>query len=204
MTLSEADLGKLVVVCVGARISNVDYEPLQDLLYKVTRRAKAHDRIFDQYTRRNQEISTIISNPSRFQARQAERKFKAINSNATCNLKDSSFEHEHEVRVVLKFGEAVCTESVLEEQQLIDPAHEYHSLLKEKMKFWGLVRSTDLPNYEFANCSNDFIESISIDPRCPKYKREFMESWFANQNIHIDESHCFGYIANAFTVFPEA
>lgn len=186
------DIGKNVIVATRGRISEVEYEHLSEITKKITRRVKAHYRIASRYSRQGRSLPTIGEvNQNYWQREKKRRLITEINS---CNLKDISFQHENEVRAVVRLGEEKCHEYDLTNHEQIS---------KFRLDSWGWVKSETLPEYEFSACPNNFIDTVAIDPRCPLHKARFMEHWFKEKGIRVVKSNCFGYIPNEFEVYPE-
>lgn len=200
LRLREEDLNKSVVVCVEARIAPVDYKSLDVLSSRVQRRLKAFRRIKDRYLREGKELPKPGSIPPKYFERKKQRQI--IKSLKMFSLKDNSFEHEKEVRIVVRLGEEPCDEELLALQGFIETEHPYHSLIKSDLALFGSVKNCNLQEKEFVNCPNDFIENIAIDPRCPAHKEDFMRNWFQDHGIKVVKSNCFGYIPDSFDVFP--
>lgn len=80
----------------------------------------------------------------RYWQREEKRRFNDLR--LTCSLKDSSFEHEAEVRLAVRLGEEKCCSSVFEAQALLDPTHQYHRLVKHEMSFWSFVAGDNYPD----------------------------------------------------------
>ena len=92
-------------------------------------------------------------------------------------LKDEAYEHEDEIRGIVTCGTAIPSGSsgpftFSNSAPWLDGSHVY----------------VDIPD--------GFIESITIDPRCPKHKRETIEKYVSDHNISISISHAFGYLLN--------
>lgn len=85
----------------------------------------------------------------------------------------------------------------------LDPNHGYHPYLKETLNTFDLLKADSIPNYTFPNCPNDFVDTVAIDPRCPKHKAQFMKNWFESKGIQVVKSNCFGYLPDTFEVYPE-
>ena len=201
--VSQSDAEKHVVVASWMGIYPVSYVSLPCLLNKITRRVKAYERIKDRYSRLELDLPGVGNIPARFYKREQQRRL-VVSDNKVCYLKDSSYEHEFEIRAVVRLGESKCDESLLKLRELLDPKHPQHdNLLPYFSEYFGLVEFTQLPRFEFPRCSKIFVQSVKIDPRCPPHKRNFMEKWFRERDIEIEESSCFGYIPKTFTVFPK-
>ena len=71
------------------------------------------------------------------------------------------------------------------------------------MQQFGEVTSLHTPEFDFAPCPADFIESVAIDPRCPPHKSDFMRRWFEQRGIRVVQSKCFGYLADDLDLFSE-
>jgi len=47
-----------------------------------------------------------------------------------------------------------------------------------------------------------FVTEVTIDPRCPQHKEQFMRNYFEDLGIRVVESNCFGHAAGHFVVTP--
>ncbi len=199
--IREEDRGNLVVAAVSGRIAPVTYVSLQSVSSRVSRRLKSRERLAERYARKGLPMPQLNEVSPRYWQREEKRRFNDLR--LTCSLKDSSFEHEAEVRLAVRLGEEKCCSSVFEAQALLDPTHQYHRLVKHEMSFWSFVRKTFLPERESVACPSEFIESVALDPRCPAHKATFMKAWFLAHGIPVVQSTCFGYLPDTFDVFPE-
>lgn len=199
--LTENDLGSRVVVSVSGYIAPVEYASLSWIARKLNRRAKAHRRIASRYAKEGKPMPQLTQIDPRYYQREQQRRFTELRT--TCRLKDTSFQHEAEVRLSIRLGEEACSSHVLEDRALLDPSHQYHELLTENLRAWGFISSVSLPPREFASCSADLIDTVAIDPRCPVHKAEFIRNWFIAQGVAVVESECFGYLPDSFEVYPE-
>jgi hypothetical protein len=197
--LENKDIDRRVVVATSAKITPVIYDELARITKRVSRRREAMRRIEERYSAKGKKLPKIGEVNPRYFVREEQRR---LNVRSSCVLKDKSFEHENEVRLIVGLGEETCTERVLEEQALWDPNHEYHRIAQEFLKYWGFVSTAKLPEREFAPCQQDLVESVAIDPRCPLHKAEFMRNWFELNGINVVDSKCFGYLPSSFQVFP--
>lgn len=199
--LTGDDVGNRVVIATGARIEPVTYASLSDIMFRVNRRAKARIRLHGRYERTGRKMPTPQEINPRYWEREQQRRLSELRT--TCTLKDASFAHEAEVRLTVRLGEEPCHQIVLDrELPLLDPAHEYHTLLASDLKAWGWVKTSSIPEREFAPCAASLIDSVAIDPRCPPHKAAFMRRWFEEHGIAVGNSTCFGYLPDSFSVFP--
>ena len=118
------DLGSYVVAAMHGRIAPVQYESLAAISRKVSRKAEAHRRIELRYKRLNLELPRGVFRGKESMLREHERSISALNG--TCYLKDTSFKHEEEIRVVVRIGMAPCNEKTLEMKDYSAPDHKYH------------------------------------------------------------------------------
>lgn len=88
-------------------------------------------------------------------------------------LKDEAYKHEGEIR-----GVVICS--------LASPSGSTGSFTESAPWLDGDYMYVDIPG--------DFVESVAIDPRCPRYKREIIEEYLRDQNISLDTSRAFGYL----------
>lgn len=198
--LDASRLGKMVVACIGGRIAPVNYESLIDIAKRLTKKAKAHLRIAERYKRQGLPYPSFPSSESNYWRREEVRSLPALKE--TGYLKDLSFKHEEEIRVSVRLGQANCVDKILSYGAQFDPNHASHTLLKYELNAWAHLIPGDVPQREFVDCSDDFIDSVAIDPRCPPHKAAFMRDWFGTNGISIEESNCFGYLPSTFKVFP--
>jgi len=199
--LTEANLNQQVAVSVEGRISPVVYVSLSDICQRIARRRKAYNRLADRYDRKHLPMPYLTDIDPKYLLRQQQRLVPGLGT--TCGLKDQSFKHEAEVRLTVRLGEEKCEPWVLDKRALLDPNHQYHSILKGDLRAWRFVSTLSLPEREFVTCPANLIDTVAIDPRCPTHKADFMRLWFKEHNIPVVESNCFGYIPDSFDVYPE-
>ena len=199
--LAEGDIGAMVVASVVGRISPVKYSSLVAIAKRLTKRVRAQARIATTYQRKGKKFPTLSEVDPQFFVREEQRGFTELKT--TCNLKDDSFEHENEVRLSVRLGETICDARVLDLAQYLDPSQEHHIVLKGDLNAWEFLTKSVVPERVFVATPPEFIESVAIDPRCPKHKADFMRQWFRDRSIRIEESTCFGYLPSQFEVFPE-
>jgi hypothetical protein len=199
--LAASDLGNRVVVAVEGHIAPVQYTDLSWIARKVTRRVKAHRRLALRYTKQGKPLPQLNQIDPRFYEREQQRRL--TDTKTTCRLKDISFQHEAEVRLSVRLGEEVCSPDMLKDRILLDPSHQYHMAMKDRLRAWGFVSSAPLPSREFAPYEGDLIDTVAIDPRCPDHKATFIRQWFMDHGIPVVESKSFGYLSDSFDVYPE-
>ena len=88
-------------------------------------------------------------------------------------LKDEAFKHEGEIRGIVTCGLATPSES--------------------KVPFTDSAPWME-GGHVYVDISANFVESVAIDPRCPRYKREMIEGYLRDHNIPSALSRAFGYI----------
>lgn len=198
---TSSDLDKRVAIAVGATIEPVMYASLSHISARVSRRARARQRLHTQYQQKGLTPPAIDQIDPRYWAREQQRRFAELR--AICRLKDSSLSHEAEVRLNVRLGEETVSPHAFDNQALLDPSLEHHRHLKDILKAWGWVKTIDIPEREFIDCPADLIETIAIDPRCPAHKAHFISSWFRDRGVSVVNSTCFGYLPDSFAVFPE-
>ncbi|MDO8345502.1 MAG: hypothetical protein Q7T48_20030 [Cellvibrio sp.] len=196
--LDENNLGKTLVGSVSGKIFPVRYMSLSYLSRLAQRRARALAKIDKRYE--DLGMSSPVSGGSRraFLRRLDQR----AQLSEIGRLKDISFKHEEEIRLIVRLGEEVCTKFIVDSSRLVDPLHECHLAYKGYMEAWGYVKNTNIPSREFVCCPADLIETVAIDPRCSKHKVDFMNAWFNDHKIKVVKSNCFGYIPDELHVFP--
>ncbi|ASF45016.1 hypothetical protein CEK71_02460 [Methylovulum psychrotolerans] len=204
LNTSLTDSDKHIVFASEAGVYPVSYTSLPNLLKKINRKIKVFERFKARYKQSNPELPGLTEIPRRYYEREKQRNL--ISNTKTCLIKDSSFEHEYEIRALVRLAETKFDKLTLELKKIAeDPKDErHHSLKNHFTEFFGLVKITQLPRFEFAHCSGDFVTAVTIDPRCPSHKRHFMEKWFREKNIPIEDSYCFGYIPDSFSIFPKS
>lgn len=190
--LNRADKGSHVVVVKEAKIAPVEYVSLVELSRQVTNRLAARNRLAASYHRRGLEFPALLVTNPRFLDREKFRQIEELRR--AFNIKDASFGHEAEVQVAITLGEEICSERILKEQAFLNPRHPEHMFANNILSNFGPVRTKILPKHEFIDCPDEFIEAVSIDPRCPSYKADFMRRWFEEHNIKVIDSSCLGYI----------
>jgi hypothetical protein len=199
--ISETELGKRVVVAIAGRIAPVTYVSLAQIAAKASRRAKARIALSNRYRKKGQPMPTINYSDSSYWQRDQQRRF--VELQASCSLKDISFQHEQEIRLTVRLGEEQCTPSVLKEQEYLDPSHPHRATLKFLLSTWGFISQIEIPEREFVLCPEDLIESVALDPRCPPHKAAFIRNWFEGHGVNVVQSTCFGYLPASFDVFPD-
>lgn len=192
------DLGGLVIASLLGRIAPVQYRSLKTVTKVVTRRAKAHQRIAARYKRKG--IDLPLFNLESL-VREQRRRLPELRESGY--LKDDSFKHEEEIRVLVRLGQELCTEHTLGLADLFEQSDEHRKYLKDRMSVWSYLEATDVPERAFVDCADDFVETVAIDPRCPPHKAAFMRKWFETNGIRVEESNCFGYLPSGFDVFPD-
>jgi hypothetical protein len=198
--LNDKHLGKRVALATSGKITPVDYRSLAALSERVTRKVRALQRLGERYGRQGRALPDIDHLDPRFLEREAQRNRELP---APCTLKDISFEHEREVRLIVRLGEEICTEELLQNAAALDPGHARHAEFKRSLQRLGEVATLAMPPYDFAACGEDLIESVALDPRCPPHKSDFMRRWFEQRGIRVVESKCFGYLPDEFSFYAD-
>lgn len=107
------------------------------------------------------------------QSRQPHRDQKKEVILESFTLKDEAYIHESEIRGIVTCGVATPADSkggFTDSAPWLDGNHLY----------------VDIPE--------GFIESVAIDPRCPRYKREIIEGYLRDHNVTLATSGAFGYL----------
>jgi hypothetical protein len=181
--LTSADIGKAVVVASEGRVAPIDYVCLTSMSRRVTRRLKARNRLAARYARKGASIPALTEINPRYFEREKFRKIDELSK--SFNMKDSSFQHEAEIRIAVRLGEEICSERLLREQAFLNPQHEYHALANGVIRIFGSVKKNHLPEREFVHCPENFVETVAIDPRCPPHKASFIRKWFRDHGIKM-------------------
>tara|TARA_R110000868_G_scaffold96630_3_gene265909 strand:+ start:211 stop:687 length:477 start_codon:yes stop_codon:yes gene_type:complete len=155
-----------------------------------------------RYERKGITKPTLNKVDKRYYEREEAREMASLRS--TCRLKDTSFEHEKEVRVIVRLGETKLVDALLEDKELANPSHKYHKqLFGKNLDLLEYISRNELPLREFVQTDSMIINSVAIDPRSPPHKDKFMREWFQERSIPQVKSKCFGYVTDNFTVFPD-
>lgn len=90
-------------------------------------------------------------------------------------LKDEAYIHEQEIRGIVTCGSVIPSGST------------------------GPYSFTDSApwldrDHVYVDIRDDFIDSVAIDPRCPKDKRKIIEGYLHDHNISLSLSRAFGYL----------
>ena len=90
-------------------------------------------------------------------------------------LKDEAYIHEQEIRGIVTCGSAIPSGST------------------SPYKFTDSAPWLD-GDHVYVDIRDDFIDSVAIDPRCPKDKRKIIEDYLRDHNIALSLSRAFGYL----------
>lgn len=194
----------LSVVSVNAHISPVKYVHLNNLLKRISTRAKAGKRLRERLDLRGESPKMLTPEQSTKSHESYKRKFPEFVDwgREYCLLKDISFNHEDEIRLSVRLGEEMYNLSD-DCQRGRDLKLKWNpKMINFMLDCFLFITKSGIPVRETVNCPTDFIESVALDPRCPDYKMKFMEDWFLSRNVPIVQSDCFGYLPKAFDVFP--
>jgi len=191
-----------------SKIAAVKYDDLRKVARALDRRKRAYERL-----EAGQKISHEVDP---LDLSKAESRRVAQYAFETLEHKDSSFAHESEVRLILAFAPynddtlAVARSRIAEMASRSDTDYVTHSkyergmliharaILREEAFKWRLACTPSI----YLPLHKGFVTDVTIDPRCPPHKRQFMCSYFENQGIHVAESTCFGHAAGKFVVTP--
>jgi len=194
---------KSKAVTVSGLIAPVRYEDLNNVCAKITRRFRAYKQLQNRYIR-TERLGLLYFN-QRNVVRERARELTLLKSR--CCLKDISFEHEKEVRVIVRLGDAWLVDALIEEHALKDPSQSNHRLLSggllEYLEYLEEVKDTTLPKREFVSTTEGLVNSVAIDPRCPEHKADFIRNWLKQHNVPVVKSKCFGFIPDNLEIFPE-
>jgi hypothetical protein len=196
--LTENHIGRNVIVSIDGRIAKVEYKSLSSISKRIARRTKAYRKVIESYKLQGRELPSFRDHNARVWQRREQSELKDLANKF--NYKDLSFQHEAEVRVIAQLGEIICEKLVLEVKEPLNSNYPY---LKEYLDACNVLKANSLPNFILSSCPNDFVETVAIDPRCPKHKALFMKNWFTSKGIQVVDSDCFGYIPDTFEVYPE-
>jgi len=90
-------------------------------------------------------------------------------------IKDTAYGHESEVRGIVKYG----------------------GYAPSNTKDASMGRPPwldDDGSYLFMDIDLDFVESVAIDPRCPRDKRKIIEEFLRDHDLRLSASRAFGYL----------
>ncbi|GEM_PF-1646507 len=190
-----------------SKIAAVKYDDLRKIAKALDRRRRAYDKL-EAARKISHEVD--LHSLSKAEGRRAEQyRFE------TLEHKDSSFAHESEVRLILAFSPynedtLAVARSELAEMASRSDTDSTHSEYERGMLLYARAilreeawkrRLTCKPSI-YLPLHKDFVTDVTIDPRCPPHKRQFMRSYFENQGISVAESTCFGHAAGGFVVTP--
>lgn len=188
--ITESDIGSDVLIATEAIISPVTYLSLDELSRRATRRLEAFRRLESSKNSRKpfilRERKSLIGTGRKDSLRSLIR-----DRSKYLTVKDYSYRHEEEVRLILRIGENKITKEFVD----LCCGRECHSedvFTRLRLKYWidNLV-----PNpYEFVTVDDIVLDSVSIDPRCPIHKLEFITNYFSSLGIKITKSKCFNYL----------
>jgi hypothetical protein len=194
---------KSKAVTVSGLITPVRYEDLNNICAKITRRFRAYKQLQNRFIRI--ERFDLLYFNRRNIVRERAREIAPLKTR--CCLKDISFEHEKEVRVIVRLGDTWLVDALIEEHGLKDPSQTNHRLrsggLLEFLQYLDEVQHTTLPKREFVKTTERLVNSVAIDPRCPEHKAAFIRNWLNDQNVPVVKSKCFGFVPDLLEIFPE-
>lgn len=96
-------------------------------------------------------------------------------------IKDSSYLHENEIRAVIWCG---VRNDVTHEEFLKDDTF--------MVNMFSRAEPNELPNYIFADITNNFIDEICFDPRMPQHKLSVFSDIIQNCKVPVVKSVAFG------------
>lgn len=200
------DLGNYMISACDARISPVKYESVLQLTHRVSRRAAARIRLSERLARQGAQFSVPQNIDHPYWRRERERQI--VQTAYACELKDESFSHEKEVRVIVRLGKEAVTDNTLEKQKWLYAAIKQGNVemlqaIRQTLSFWRYVYSEEMPQREFRPVPEQFIKSVAIDPRCPPHKTRYIRNTLKNAGLNVVTSTCFGYIPDTFEIFPD-
>lgn len=199
-SLDKVHIGRSVTLCTRTQISAVDYRPLTTLRLRAEKLARAYDRLYARYQRNGRRRPFVTemtrSQMIRYHARSATLRF------APFSLKDTSFEHEAEVRVLFQFGTETVTARELECLSYTGGDDAERSAIRETLGSWGSASADVLPTHEWLPLPTSAIRSVALDPRMPEHRAAFWADWCCTRAVPTRVSNTFGYVLDALSVFP--
>jgi hypothetical protein len=189
-------------------IFSVKYPTLSALLRRIDRRRRAFEHLYK--SGKTQKPDGFLG----LQTRRAMQRAKQIHF-AKFSIKDSSFSHEREVRVVINaiqidhsiqqevadhlskfpFSESKGISYDDRDKLILEIARGSASEASRKKRI-------ELPDHMYLRIEPESVLSVTIDPRCPPHKQTFMKKFFESHAITIRESRCFGHAAQGFPILP--
>lgn len=198
---NESNAGQNLVYAAAGSVAPVIYKSLLDMHKSANRRAKAWLRLKERYKQKglgdpyldyspSVAVENVLQAPPR--ASWLARLKLLVQ---TCRIKDSSFQHEDEVRAAVRISEALpdAYGSWLFPALRDRLPNKYH-MARTAIGQWRPVQSVELPERISVKVPSDFIQSVAVDPRCPEHKAAFIRRFFADHEIPVVVSSCFGYI----------
>lgn len=199
-TLTPADLNKAIQVFASAKLTGVRYANLSNIASRLYRRNKAFDRLRARYEQHGQQLPSPTEVDPRYWKREEQRQLRELTS--AFALKDTSFEHEKEVRLVARMGELRVSQTMLDILALPDSEPMKTSVLRRYLQSVPPISESTVPSHLTVRVPDALIESVAIDPRCAPHRAAFIERWFQERGIPVCKSSCFGYLPSKFEVFP--
>lgn len=184
--------GDSVSYFIDGAIHKVKYRDLYLITQKIKRRVKARKRL-EQRLLRNGKDTKILGSPM-YKSNEKDRSVDGLSSTDLRHLKDSSFKHEEEVRIHLPIHQQKLDQHFLNTIRKDD-------LAERRENSFNHINS-EFPERIFINTPDDFICSVSIDPRAPEYQKVFIEKYFKSKGVQIKQSKCFKSALSYIDVYP--
>lgn len=204
MSAIEAGIGDGQIVD-SSKIASVSYENWGTLARAIDRHRRAYDKL--AAAGKIPKDPDYLRRGLRESKRAIQYRFKALEH------KDHSFSHEAEVRLIMNFTPynnetlEIAQSDIAEmirrpDTDIDDPDHERSMLLYARAILREEAWKRDLcctPQISLPLPAG-FISEITIDPRCPSHKQQFIRDFFQARGIPVTQSNCFGHVARRLVV----
>lgn len=179
-------------------VGQVRYRSLVKLTQRIERTRRAVQRLDKWLERRGEFIYDRWRNALNRNSAGHTEQLAMMLSLRPFLFKDESYRHEHEVRGIIGLGEVEVTDNLKDGFRVLgDRSHARRNVLA--MAFSDHITSA-LPHALSIPIPGDFVESVRIDPRCPAYKREYMQRLLATHGIREVAATSFGYVADKIEI----
>lgn len=170
--------------CSEIVITRAKYRDIKCLYRKIKIKVLARKRLAERYLRQGKETKAFAEVKN--SKKPKDYRVDGLGILDLIHVKDLSFSHECEIRA--------------------------HTLINKysqdnKLPIYGdnnNFRTTKLSAVDrlFIPLTQEFIKSVTVDPRAPLYKKNFIEEYFKNKNINISKSRTFTEKIDLIDIFP--
>lgn len=162
-------------------ICEVEYENFYILKEMIRERRKKYQDMVELKAFNN---SDYLDSPHGFRKDWYDMMANRIIGERRWQLKDRAYVHENEIRAIVKCGiHNGCTPDNIQEaikaKKFIEPI--------------SFATPGTLPNMLFVDVTEDFVEGLCFDPRCPQYQKDVYYEILQPFKVPLAESKAFGY-----------